>query len=125
MSLKCGQCGESAYRTRFMPTLKLHLGYGAGSCQCADKHLGRALRATSTANPFDIRFDHVKDEFGNHLHVENIRQLSAAEKRLGFQSVVLNADAQNFDDPPQQKPVDFAAIHKWKFSNRERYARSR
>ena len=75
----------------------------------------------STKSSFDITFDHVNDEFGNKLHVENIRQLEAAQNRLGFQSVVLNADAQNFDDPPQQKRVDMASVHNWRYSNQGRY----
>ena len=74
-------------------------------------------------NPYDIEFQHVNDEFGRHLKVHSIRELSAAEKRLGFQSVVLNSDAQNFDDAPQQRPITVADVHKFKFSTREQYAR--
>lgn len=122
MSQSCGQCGETCYRLRFMPTLKKSLGYGAGSCQCAEKHLGqRSAIPQSTESKFKIRFDHVADSFGNHLEVSSIRQLEAAEKRLGFQSVVLNSDAQNFDDPVQQAPVDMAKIHRWKYSDQKRY----
>jgi hypothetical protein len=65
----------------------------------------------------------VANEFGGHLEVESIRQLEAAENRLGFQSVVLNSDAQNFDDPPQQRPVTVSDLVKRKFSQvRQRYA---
>lgn len=101
-----------------MPTLKMFLGIGPGSCQCAEKHLGHAPRTSSTANPFEITFQHVNDEFGNPLKVSSIRQLEAAEKRLGFQSVVLNSDAQNFDDPPQQRKIEMRDLHNWKFSQR-------
>lgn len=123
MALYCDGCGELVYRTRYMPLLKKSLGIGKGSCDCAVRYLGMNVDAVAptTVNPFDITFEHVNDEFGNKLHVSNLRQLSAAEKRLGFQSVVLNADAQNFDDPPQQKPVDVAAIHNWRHSNLGRY----
>jgi hypothetical protein len=121
----CDNCGTVAYRLRFMPTLKKSLGYGSGSCQCAEKHLGqRAALPYSTGNPFDITFDHVADEFGHKLHVSNIRELERAEKRLGFQSVVLNSNAQNFDDPPQQPVVDMAAAHRWKYSSERRYRES-
>ena len=70
----------------------------------------------STLNPFAIEFQHVNDEFGRPLKVENLRQLSAAEKRLGFQSVVLNSDAQNFNDPPQQKKITMQDVHRYKFA---------
>ena len=124
MSQSCGQCGETCYRLRFMPTLKKSLGYGPGSCQCAERHLGqRSAIPQSTESKFKIRFDHVADSFGNHLEVSSIRQLEAAEKRLGFQSVVLNSDAQNFDDPPQQRPITVADVHNFKFSDRQRYER--
>lgn len=101
---------------RFMAIQKKWLGFDCG-CLAAD----RVPR--TTLNPFKIRFDHVADEFGNHLEVENIRQLEAAEKRLGFQSVVLNSDAQNFDDPPQQREVTVSDLVRRKFSQvRQRYA---
>jgi hypothetical protein len=104
-----------------MPTIKKSLGYGAGSCRCAEKHLGQAQELPdSTKSVFDLTLDHVH-EFGQKVHVSNIRELEAAEKRLGFQSVVLNSDAQNFDDPPQQKPVDFASVHRWKFGSERQY----
>jgi hypothetical protein len=108
-----------------MPTIKKSLGYGPGSCHCAEKHLcQREALPSSTKNPFDITFDHVNDEFGQKLHVSSLRELSAAEKRLGFQSVVMNADAQNFDDPPQQKVMDMAAVHQWRYSSERRYRES-
>jgi hypothetical protein len=112
----CQQCEKVVYRLRFMVEQKKWLGVDCG-CVAAD----RVPR--TTLNPFKIRFDHVADEFGNHLEVESIRQLEAAEKRLGFQSVVLNSDAQNFDDPPQQREVTVSDLVKRKFSQvRQRYA---
>lgn len=111
----CEQCGQSVYRTKFSTAKKQWLGVDCGCTQMA-------RIAASTVNPFSIVFDHVSDEFGNKLKVENIRQLSAAEKRLGFQSVVLNSDAQNFNDPPQQRKIDISDVHAWKFSSRERHA---
>lgn len=118
----CDNCSQPAYRLRFMPTLKKSLGYGSGSCRCAEKHLSqRNAIPCSAINPYDITFDHVADEFGNKLHVGSIRELERAEQRLGFQSVVLNKDAQNFDDAPQQPRVDMARVHDWKFSSEQRY----
>ena len=70
----------------------------------------------TTVNPFSIEFQHVNDEFGKRLKVDSIRQLEAAEKRLGFQSVVLNSDAQNFDDAPQQRKLEVGDFYKRKFS---------
>ena len=122
MAQKCDGCGEIAYKLRYMPLAEKNLGYGPGTCRCAEKYLGQKTAIPkTTCNPFDITFDHVADEMGNKLHVENIRQLEAAEKRLGFQSVVLNSDSQNFDDPPQQKSISFADVHRWKFSDRQRF----
>jgi hypothetical protein len=119
MSTKCEACNTVVYRRRLKleePNKGKFLGFECG-CLAADRI------PRSTVNPFKIRFDHVANEFGGHLEVESIRQLSAAEKRLGFQSVVLNSDAQNFDDPPQQAPINVADIHNWKYSDRQRYAR--
>jgi hypothetical protein len=105
-----------------MPTLKKSLGYGAGSCRCAEKHLFQTdAIPRSTKSNYDITFDHVADFAGNKLHVENIRQLERAEQTYGFQSVVLNKDAQNFDDAPQQPVVDMARVHNWKWSNEQRF----
>ena len=93
---------------------KRFLGFDCG-CLEADR------MPRSTVNPFEIEFQHVNDEFGQKLKVHNIRELEAAEKRLGFQSVVRHSDAQNFDDAPQQKKVDMASLRNWKFSSEERY----
>lgn len=112
MSSKCEICETVVYR-RILRGDKL-VGVDCG-CTRRPRQL-----ADSTQSAFDIKFQHVNDEFGQPLHVHNLRELSAAEKRLGFQSVVMNADAQNFDDPPQQKRIDFASVHNWKFSNEQR-----
>jgi hypothetical protein len=116
MSQTCDGCGTVVYRMRFMAIQKKWLGFDCG-CLAADRI------PKGTGNPFDITFDHVADELGGHLHVSSIRELEAAEKRLGFQSVVLNSDAQNFDDPPQQREVTVSDLVKRKFSQmRQRYA---
>lgn len=116
MSQQCDQCSTVVYRRKYMPERKIWLGV---DCGCVD-----ADRIPRTcANPFDLTLDHVYDEMGNKLHVENIQQLSAAEKRLGFQHVVLNQDRQNWYDPPQQRPITVADVHKFKYSNRESYQR--
>ena len=116
MSQRCDQCEKVVYRRKYMPKRKIWLGVDCG-CVKADSV------PRSCANPWDLTLDHVHDEFGQKLHVSSIRELSDAEKRLGFQHVVLNQDRQNWDDPPQQAPVDMAKIHNWKFSDRQRYAR--
>ena len=66
MSQVCENCGVVAYRLRFMPTIKKSLGYGSGSCQCAEKHLGQrtAMPYSQGRILFEITFDHVDDEFG-------------------------------------------------------------
>jgi len=122
MAQVCEECGAISYRLRFMPTIKKSLGYGAGSCRCAEKHMGQAQELPdSTRSNFQIEFDHVHDGLGHKVKVNSIRELERAEKTFGFQSVVLNSDAQNFNDPPQQKPVDFASVHRWKFGNERQY----
>lgn len=73
-----------------------------------------------TGNVFDITFDHVFDATGGKLHVSNLRELSAAEKTYGFQSVVMNSDHQNFDDPPQQKRYEVGDFYKRKFGGPRR-----
>jgi len=116
MSQQCGQCEKVVYRRKYMPERKIWLGVDCG-CVEADRI------PRSCSNPFNLTLDHVYDSSGAKLHVENIRQLSAAEKTYGFQHVVLNQDRQNWDDPPQQKPIDVSQIHNWKFSDQQRYAR--
>ena len=120
MSQKCGVCEKVVYKRVYDVNKHCHVGI-----DCGCRRLSMIPR--TTVNPFDITFDHVADSFGNKLHVENIRQLEAAEKTYGFQSVVLHSDAQNFDDPPQQHKVDMASIHNWRYSSegryRERYGR--
>lgn len=112
----CEQCGTSVYRTIFNVERRQWLGV---ECGCTR----RARALVSTVNPFAIEFDHVFDATGHKLRVENLQQLSRAEQTYGFQSCVLSRDAQNFDDAPQQPKVDVAALHNWKFSDRERYER--
>lgn len=75
----------------------------------------------STANPFNLTLEHVHGADGKPLHVENMRQLAQAEKTYNFESCVLNRDAQNFDDAPQQQRIDMARIHKFKFSSERQY----
>lgn len=114
MATTCDGCKKVVYRRRLKleePNKGKFLGFDCG-CLAAD------WIPRTTVNPFQIEFQHVNDEFGNHLKVESIRQLEAAEKRLGFQSVVLNSDAQNFDDPPQQRSITVNDLYKRKFSRR-------
>ncbi len=119
MAQTCDKCGVVVYQRilRMEPPYK---GQWHGvDCGCMKRP--REL-ADSTVNPYDITLDHVYDEFGQKLHVSSIRELSAAETRLGFQHVVLNQDRQNWDDPPQQRSVTMSDIVKRKFSQvRERY----
>lgn len=113
MAQTCDICGTVVYRRIYDTAEKKDVGV---DCGCR-RH---EIIQRSTVNPFDIRFDHVADEFGNHLEVHSIRELERAEKRLGFQSVVLNSDAQNFDDPPTQQKIDMASVHNWKFGGPRR-----
>ena len=122
MAQYCESCNEIAYKLRFMPTLKKSLGYGPGTCQCAERHLGqRAAIESGTTSAFKIKFDHVYDAGGGKLEVNSIRELERAEKTYGFESCVLNKDAQNFDDAPQQRVVDPASLHRWKFSSEKQF----
>lgn len=116
MSQQCDGCSKVVYRRKFMPTRNIWLGVDCG-CVAAD------MIPKSCRNAFDLTLDHVSDEFGHKLHVNSIRELSAAEKRLGFQHVVLNQDRQNWDDPPQQRPITVADVHRFKYSDRQRYER--
>jgi len=114
MATTCEACGTVVYRRRLKleePNKGKFLGFDCG-CLAADRI------PRTTVNPFDIKFDHVADSFGKKLHVSSLRELSAAEKLYGFQSVILNSDAQNFDDPPQQKPITVSDLYKRKFSRR-------
>ena len=109
----CDRCSTPVYRKVYDrdPETKKMVGLGV-DCGC------RRLAALKNAqtNSFDLTLDHVADEFGHKLRVHNLRELSAAEKRYGFQSVVLDSDAQNFDDPPQQRRVEVGDLYKRIFS---------
>ena len=113
MANVCDGCGKTVYRNRFMPIRKIWLGQ---DCGCLAKDGIATGIPRTTVNPFDITLDHCHDEFGQKIHVSNLRELSAAEKRYGFQSCVLNNDAQNFDDPPQQRRIEVGDLYKRKFS---------
>lgn len=113
----CDSCGTPVHRKIYeMDKTGRFVGLGV---DCGCKRVAVIKKAQT--NSFALTLDHVHDEWGHKLSVQNLRQLSAAEKRYGFQSVVLNSDAQNFDDPVQQAPVDVSRIHRWKYSNRQRY----
>lgn len=115
MAHRCGKCGTVVYRRVYSLEQKVDIGV---ECGCIAR--GRQL-PDSAKSAFSIEFDHVHDAFGNKVKVENIKQLEQAQKTYGFQSVVLNADAQNFDDPPQQRRLEVADIHRWRHSSLERY----
>jgi hypothetical protein len=116
----CDKCGVAVYRKVYDTDKETGKMVGLG-VDCGCRRL--AAMQFGTRNPFAIEFDHVRDAAGGKLKVENLRQLSQAEKTYGFQSVVLNSDAQNFDDPPQQRKIEVADIHRFKYSTREKYNR--
>jgi len=120
VSQTCDKCKVPVYRKVYEIDKETGNMVGLG-VDCGCRRL--AAMQFGTRNPFAIEFDHVYDAAGGKLKVENLRQLSQAEKTYGFQSVVLNSDAQNFDDPPQQKSTSVADIHNWKFGSKESYKR--
>lgn len=117
MSQACDLCNVVVYRKVWAtdPETKKMVGRGV-ECGCTRK----PKAVVGTVNPFDITFDHCHDEFGQKIHVNNLRELSAAEKRYGFQSVVMNSDHQNFDDPPQQRKYEVGDFYKRKFGGPRR-----
>lgn len=117
MSQQCDVCEVVVYRKVWSIDRETKKMVGKGvECGCTRK----PKAPVTTVNPYDITFDHVADRFGQKLHVSNLRELSAAEKMYGFQSVVMNSDAQNFDDPPQQKKYEVGDFYKRKFGGPRR-----
>lgn len=115
MSQSCDVCAVVVYRKVWSKDRETGKMVGKGvECGCTRK----PKAPVGTGNVFDITFDHVATEFGEKLHVSNLRELSAAEKRYGFESCVLSRDSQNFDDPPQQAPVTVDRLYKRKFGPR-------
>jgi hypothetical protein len=104
----CRLKGKPVYKLVFQGGL-----WRGEDCGCA-----KSYRIKTTINPFAITLDHVHDEFGQKVRVESIAQLSAAEKRFGFESCVLNRDQQNFNDVPEQKRYTVSDVHNWKFGRR-------
>lgn len=118
MAQQCEECGETVYRRQYVHRRQKFLGEGTGSCRCYEREMGTLARLPdSTRSAFDITLDHVYDSHGQKLHVENLQQLSQAENKYGFESCVLNRDAQNFNDAPQQPVVHMRDVHKWKYGN--------
>lgn len=106
-------CEVEGCRLKGKPIFKLSFQGGkfrGEECGCA-----RSYRVKLTLNPFNFTLDHVRDEMGHKVHVESLAQLSAAEKRYGFESCVLNRDQQNFNDTPSQEPVTMNRLYQRKF----------
>ena len=112
MARACDNCGCTTNSR-----LRLQGGkfLGVDHCRCA-----RAARARqSVNNPFgDLTLEHVKEEFGNPVHVSSIRQLEQAERRLNFSSVILAQDERNIDAPPIQRTITVDSLYRRKFASR-------
>lgn len=103
----CDNCEKPIYRKVF--TGDRWLGV---DCGCYRER----RRAITAVNPFaDFQLEHVHDETGKPLRVTSIRQLSEAEKRYDFASVILNQDHGNVDDAPQQRVMTVSDVYKRKF----------
>ena len=104
----CDNCEKPIYRKVF--TGERCLGVDCGCYRARP-------RAITAFNPFaDFQLEHVHGEDGKPLRVTSIRQLSEAEKRYDFASVILNQDHGNVDDAPQQRVMTVSDVYKRKFS---------
>jgi hypothetical protein len=104
----CKQCGGTVGVLRLIGN-----SFVGVDCGCAG---GGALRREAGQNPYgDLRLDHIHGEDGKPIRVTSSRQLSAAEQRYNFASVVRNMDSQNIDRAPVQKPMTVGDIYRRKF----------
>ena len=104
----CKQCGGTVGVLRLVGD-----GFVGVDCGCASRG---TLRREAGQNPYgDLRLDHVHGEDGKPIRVTSSRQLSAAEQRYGFASVVRNQNSENIDRAPQQKVFTVGDVYKRKF----------
>ena len=105
----CKQCGGTVGVLRLVGD-----GFVGVDCGCAS---GGALRREAGQNPYgDLTLDHVSNERGEKVRVTSSRQLSAAEQRYGFASVVRNQNSENINRAPQQKVFTVGDVYKRKFA---------
>lgn len=109
-------CEVEDCRLKGKPVFKL--SFQGGKFRGVDCGCARRYRIKLTLNPFAVTMQHVRDEAGHPIRVESIAQMSAAEKRYGFESCILNRDAQNFNDTPSQVPVTMDRLYQRKFGRR-------
>ena len=105
----CKQCGGTVGRLRLVGD-----GFVGVDCGCAGR---TPLRKEAEKNVYsDLTLDHVFDERGNKVRVTSSRQLSEAQKRYDFASVVHSMNAENIDRAPVQKPMTVGDIYRRKFA---------
>lgn len=110
MANLCGNCGETCYRTRFIGGKFLGL-----DCRCV-----KDRAQASAVNPYaDLTLEHVYDEHGQPVRITSSRQLSEAEQRYNFASVVRNMDENNIDKPTQQPVFNVTDHYRRKFQRGE------
>jgi hypothetical protein len=107
MANNCDNCGEACHRTRWINGRYLGL-----DCRCYTERV-----QASAVNPYgDLTLEHVHGEDGKPIRVTSSRQLSEAEKKHNFISVVRNMDQQNIDTPPVNRIRTVDDVYKRRFS---------
>ena len=105
----CKQCGGTVGRLRLVGN-----GFFGIDCGCAGM---TAIRKEAGQNPYsDLTLDHVHDERGNKVRVTSSRQLSEAQNRYEFASVVHSMNSDNIDRAPAQRPMTVGDVYKRKFA---------
>lgn len=113
----CDVCTEPVYRKIWTTDAATGKMVGKGvECGCTSK----PKPPVGTENVFNLTMDHVYDEMGQKLKVENLRQLSQAESRYGFESCILSRNEQNFNDAPQQRKFGVGDLYRRKFGGPRR-----
>jgi len=117
MAQQCDLCSQPVYRKIWTTDAATGKMVGKGvECGCTRK----PKPPVGTDNVFSVTLQHVHDEFGKPIRVDNLRQLSAAESRYGFESCILSRNEQNFNDAPQQRKFGVADLYRRKFGGPRR-----
>lgn len=107
--MTCPECGATVCRERLVGDK-----FKGVDCGCAGKEM---LRKEAEKNMYsDLTLEHVHDERGNKVRVTSSRQLSEAQKRYEFASVVHSMNSENIDRAPVQKPLSVSDIYRRKFA---------
>lgn len=108
----CKVCGNKVERA--VTVFGERKGDVAVYCRLHVPRIYRESTVDSAKNPFEnFTLQHVRDENGNKVTVNSIKELRAAEKRYNFALAVASDDGGKADAPPQHESWAGNIAHKY------------